>query len=425
MESDSYIEHIVTVVVASINIPLHLFVLIAILSHWSLIKRNIVNIYAGNVVFGGLVASVWAVYTSARILASREFTVEYEEFNGKSNRLLMTIQTINLNIVLVTAGSIGLLIYAMRSIQFRVHKTVGGVSNSSTKIACETPSKPCSRRERFRKSHKKNPKRWAAFYITMVWLIPVLIAIFSTLFGSCVSQCHCKYLHRPVQDEQNVQNCEELTPDECSNLLLPLDRATVIAAIVLYILYILVLTFSLMKTKNDLEKIAKRRCDSIRTLSDEKTKELTAFDVKSSSENSDEAKRNADDKRESMEKNNEEAIRKESDVRRSIAIKFNNGKSCRKMSGSIFIRSLKKNFKLLFIVFIVYVLGSIPLVVLAILDVVGGLSGAETLRNDLSTIIGIIPFFGHAICTILISVYLSGIRSASRSLAAMFTRCFQ
>lgn len=58
------------------------------------------NIYAGNVVLGGFVASVWAVYTSARILASRGITVEYKEFEGESNMLMMTIQTINLNIIL-------------------------------------------------------------------------------------------------------------------------------------------------------------------------------------------------------------------------------------------------------------------------------------------------------------------------------------
>lgn len=241
--------------------------------------------------------------------------------------------------------------------------------------------------------------------------------LFSTLYGSCVYQCHCDYLHTPVKDEPN---CEELTPDECSSILQPVNRATVIAAIVLYIIYIVVLTLSLMKTKKDLEKIAKRRCDSIRTLSDEKTNELTAFEVNGGSDEHDEAKQ-TDDNGEATGKHGDS--RKESDTRRSIAIKFNNGKACRKMSGSIFISSLQKNFKLLFIVFVLYIIGSIPLIVLAILDVVGGLAGIANFDNDLTTIIGITPFLGHAACTVLIGMYLSGVRSSTRSLAVEFTRC--
>lgn len=66
----------------------------------NLVKRSVVNIYAGNVVLNGFVASIWSLYTSSIFMASKQWTIEYKEFDRKSDTWVTAVQAINLNMIL-------------------------------------------------------------------------------------------------------------------------------------------------------------------------------------------------------------------------------------------------------------------------------------------------------------------------------------
>ncbi|XP_039266174.2 uncharacterized protein LOC120341673 [Styela clava] len=419
---------IIELAFASASLPLHLFVLIAMIVHRDVVKRNVVNLYAANVILSSVVGNVWRILALSGTISETEHVEFKTNITGSSMDVSETLKkSVLLIMILVTSGSIALVINAMRSIQFRVHRTVGGLANIGTEETCpvRNEKEKMTLTKKLRISLKNHPRMWAVLNISIIWIIPLLLIIFMVVFNSCKYVCHCSYNHYPSLP-YNGTKCEN-SGNYCSSFIPPISKLTLVVGFGTWIAYFLMLTLLLAKTYRDLQLLTKqRRIGSTRILTSDKHEDgvnNTELNGKESSEKAltSESPDMLSPHQPSPTKSiGESPTPNQGKPQVKIHILEDTAPTSRR-SGSIFIESLRKNFKLLFVMYLAYGIGTTPMGVVALID--GSVGDIEERIREGIIVLVLLPMVAEFICTIMLCMYLSGVKTATRSLLVKIGRC--